>query len=422
MTRLEIKPGVYFTAIEGGYKKSRLSVALISPLRRQTVTETAVLPYMLERGTRGCPDMTALKRRLCALYGTAMTTSYSTFGFSRVIECVMSGADGSLLPDGEVISGERAQLLLDVLLDPHFEDGAFVKSWLDVEREKQREAINALVNDKMGYCYKLLNEEFFKADERALPTDGYAQDLDAITPQRLAEVYREITAQSRVEILYVGPDAAGHERIAREAAGRFSLAPAPIRPLEPVPGREKPADLVIPMEIEQDKLALAYTTGALLDQREQAVLKVACALFGGTATSRLFKNVREKQSLCYAISASQEYESGGGMTVGCGVQHADAARARAAIERELEEFVCKGPTEEEMTQVKLLYRSLLGGLYDNSNSIAKYQFNSILRNGGPVDPAQELSLIESVTAQEAAQMLGRMKLNCSCLLCKKEGA
>ncbi len=421
MTRVELKPGIFFTAIEGGYKKSRLSVALITPLRRETVTDTAVLPYMLERGTRSCPDMTALKRRLCALYGTAMTTSYATFGFSRIVECVMSGADGSLLPDGDKISAERAALLLDVLLDPHFENGLFDKNWLEIEREKQREAINALINDKMGYCYKLLNEEFFKADERALPTDGFAQDLDGITPERLTAVYRELVGHCTVEILYVGPDAAMHMQIAREAAERFSLVPAARRAVTPVLKNDKPVDLVVPLEIEQDKLALAYTTGEVLGRREQTVLKVACALFGGTATSRLFKNVREKQSLCYSISAMQGYESGGGMYVGCGVEHADVQRTREAIGRELENFVQDGPSAEELEQVKLLYRSVLGGLYDNSNSIAKYEFNSILRTGDLTDPAEELALIESVSAQEAAEMLGRMRLNCSCLLCRKEG-
>ncbi len=421
MTRQELKPGVFFTSIEGGYKKSRLSVSLLAPLTRETVTETALLPYMLERGTAGCPDMTALKRRLCGLYGTSLSTSYASFGFSRVVECVMSGADGSLLPDGGEISAARAALLLDILLDPHTENGVFCAEWLDIERKKQRETINAIINDKAAYCHELLNQEFFKGDARALPDDGFAVDLDGITAASLMRVYRDYIAGCAVEILYVGPDVAGHEKIARAAADRFTVSPQPRAALTPVVQNDAPVHLTHVLDIEQDKLSFAYTTGALLDRREQAVLKVACALFGGTATSRLFKNVREKQSLCYSISASPSYESGGGMYVGCGVEHKDAAHTRAAIAQELDELIKNGPTAQELAQVKLLYQSVFGGLYDNSNSIAKYEFTSILRSGDLTDPAAELAMIESVTADEVSAMLGRLRLNCSCHLYNKEG-
>ncbi len=422
MTRQELKPGVFYTSIEGGYKKSRFSVSLLAPLTRETVTDTALLPYMLERGTKNCPDMTALKRRLCALYGTGMLTSYSSYGYSRVIECVMSGADGSLLPDGGEISASRAGLLLDVLLDPHTENGVFCAEWLDIERKKQRETINAIINDKAAYCNELLNQEFFKGDVRALPDDGFAADLDGITEAHLMQVYRDYIAGCTVEILYVGPDVAGHEKIACAAAARFSVSPQPRAALAPVAKNDAPMHLTHVLDIEQDKLCFAYTTGAILNRREQVVLKLACALFGGTATSRLFKNVREKQSLCYSISASPSYESGGGMYVGCGVEHSNAAHTRIAIAQELDALIKNGPTVQEMEQVKLLYRSVFGGLYDNSGSIAKYEFTSILRNGDLTDPADELAMIESVTADEVSAMLGRLQLNCTCQLRNREGA
>ncbi|MEA4912230.1 MAG: insulinase family protein, partial [Oscillospiraceae bacterium] len=80
MTRTEIAKGIFFSEIEGDYKKSRLGIHLAAPLERRTITSTALIPLLLERGTESCPDMTQLKRRLNALYGAYMSASYSCVG------------------------------------------------------------------------------------------------------------------------------------------------------------------------------------------------------------------------------------------------------------------------------------------------------------------------------------------------------
>ncbi|MEG0913727.1 MAG: pitrilysin family protein [Oscillospiraceae bacterium] len=422
MIRNEIKSGVNFTAIEGKYKKSRLSVSLISPISRDIITQTALLPYMLERGTEKCPDMTAIKRKLNALYGTDMSTSYASSGFSRLIECVMSGADGSLLEDGEEISAERARLLLDILLDPHMENNCFCEEWIDIEREKLRETINSIINDKATYCFKLLNEEFFKGDERALPPDGFAEDLDKITASDLTEVYRQFISRSEVEIVYVGPDTERFSDIASAAAPRFVSAAAVRKGIVPVAKNSSEVRVIKELDVEQDKLAFAYTTGKVLNRQEHTILRIATALLGGTPTSRLFQNVREKQSLCYSVSASPSFDSGGGMYVECGVEHRNAEHTREAVAHELASLIKNGPRADELEQVKLLYQNVYHGIYDSTASIAKYEFNSIIRFGELTDPQEEFKAIQSVTSEEIIEMLASLTLNCSCQLCKKEGA
>ena len=54
------------------------------------------------------------------------------------------------------------------------------------------------------------------------------------------------------------------------------------------------------------------------------------ALYGGSVTSRLFLNVRERDHLCYYCSSSFQSFTGS-MAVNSGVEHADAARAEQAI-------------------------------------------------------------------------------------------
>ena len=113
MIRKEIAKGIFLTQAEGSYKKSRLSIYLASPLVRDTLTTTAMLPFVLERGTAKLPDMTLLKRKQNELYGANLSTNYSGYGFARIIEGHINGVDASLLKDGKDIMRDRKSTRLN---------------------------------------------------------------------------------------------------------------------------------------------------------------------------------------------------------------------------------------------------------------------------------------------------------------------
>ncbi|MEG0751678.1 MAG: insulinase family protein [Oscillospiraceae bacterium] len=411
----------HFTAVEGDYKKNRLSVYLSAPLSRESQTATALLPFMLERGTRALPDMTLLQRRLCALYGASMTASYSQFGFARVIDGYISGADGALLPEGQQIERERAMLLGDLLFDPAVSDGAFCDDWLVIEKEKLRETIQSVINDKREYCYKLLIERFYEGDGRSLPVDGFESNLGTISARSLYDAYESFLSRCSVEIIYVGRDAAGRRDIATDIAARVSSTDEPIAPISFVQQRET-VDIVEEMDVEQDKLAFAFTSGYTLKAREMAALRVASALLGGTPTSRLFVNVREKKSLCYSISSTASYESAGGMFIDCGISHDDAVKARSAILHELENLASDGPTDKEMREIALTFKNAYGGVRDSSSAINSYVFNCVQRRGELVEPEMQLEELLSVDKGDVRDALSHLHLNCTCHISKKGGA
>ena len=74
------------------------------------------------------------------------------------------------------------------------------------------------------------------------------------------------------------------------------------------------------------------------------------ALYGGTAFSKLFMNVREKMSLCYY--ADSHFERGSGiLIVDCGIEFENREKAQSEIIRQLE-LVAKGEfTEEEFENI-----------------------------------------------------------------------
>ena len=55
------------------FKTSRLTAVLLLPLRRETASACALVPYLLRRSCAAYPDYTALQRRLNELYGATIS-------------------------------------------------------------------------------------------------------------------------------------------------------------------------------------------------------------------------------------------------------------------------------------------------------------------------------------------------------------
>lgn len=411
ITREKIRDGVYFTSAEYNYKRSRLGVYLSFPASRETQTETALLPYVLERGTSKYPDKILLGRKLLSLYGADLKCNYNQYGSARLVSVVMSGADAGLLPDGEQVASQRAQLLCDLLCDPVVQNSGFTETWVNVEREKLRETIRSLINDKREYCLRNLTDCLYANDARSLAPDGYEEDLDGITGKTLYSVYESMLSRCNVEIIYAGGDVASARSSAVEIANRI-----PNVGVELIhPGAVKKQKTVViekALDVEQDKLALGFTTGETLTHEQLCALRVGSMLLGGTATSRLFTNVREKQSLCYYVSSSASYESGGGAVIECGVAHENLERAQDAILAELSNLAEHGPTPKEMDETRLTIKNAFDSVRDSSSAISSFLHTTVVREGELVTPEMLRDELLSVTGEQAQCALQKLSLSC----------
>lgn len=412
MERDEIQQKVSITSFESRYKRTRLSIHLKVPLTRETLTETALLPYLLERGCKAYPDMTVLKRRLNVLYGANITVKTTMVDYARVISFIIEGVDKRYLKD-ETIDIARADLLLGILFDPCITDEAFDDSWVDIEREKLRQQILSEINDKRIYCLNKASELFFGEDVRGLPQFGYIEDLDAIDGKRLYTVYKEILQTASVEIISIGYDSDVKERI-RTAFSLVDRNPLELQPKKAVDySEEKKSELLF--DVEQDKYAMILTAGRLLTDYEQSVFRLANAIFGASPTSRLFMNVREKKSLCYYCASRPGFITGA-LTIDSGVEYEDVTALREAVLNELEDMANGNISDEEQQTAKLMLTNVLTSLHDTIEGIAGWYLNSIYRLGRTVTPDEEIETIYNISKDDISSLMKLFKVSVSVLL------
>lgn len=415
MKRENLAPGVFLNTLDAQkFNRCRITIRFQYPACRETATASAVLPLVLERCCADYPDMTLLSRRLAKLYGADLSVDNSTNGANRVLTVSVTGIKDEFALEGEDLTAEYADLVFGVAFRPYLVNGRFDEEALAIERGKLRQQLQAEVNDKRLYCVRQARRRFFGDSLAGVERDGYLEEVDGVTPQLLTQVYEEMLRRASIEVTAIGAK--------DETVRRLLLAALEGRKRDwqaPLPGlfmpRRQPDHQVETMDMVQAKLCLLFTAGRCTGAQEIAASRLAMALYGGSVTSRLFLNVREKQSLCYYCSSSYTSVTGC-MMVDSGVEPANARKAEAAILKELAQL-CDGPiTDEEMEDCRRGLLSSLESVEDSLSGLEGWYFAEIAR-GGPVStPAQARAALEQVTKEQVRQVLRQFTLSVSYLL------
>lgn len=417
MQRKELRGGAALTVLPADqFKTSRITINFILPSDRQSATAFALLPSLLERCYAGCPDMTLLSRKLAALYGANLSADTSVQGENRVISISICGIKEQYALHGERLTAAYADILFGTAFDPCISQGSFDEAAVAIERQKLRELLEGEINNKRGYCVQQGRRLFFGDAPAGVERNGYLEDLDDVDGRALADAYDRMIRTARMEVLVLGADEEEVENRLLDCLDRIERMPEKIRPAIAMPARE-PVFRTEAVDAVQGKLCLFFTAGRTLSGEEMDQMRLAGAILGSLPSSRLFRNVREKQSLCYycACSFSQLTSA---LCIDSGIEPENADRARTAILHELDALVHGPIGEQEVQEARISYLGALRAVRDSLASIEAWAFREILR-GSFKTPQEVADAIAQVGEKEIRQVLSLFSLSASYLLTRK---
>ena len=414
-----LAPGVHLNCIPADkFNRCRISLHFRFPASREKATDQALLPLVMDRGYAACPDMTQLSRKLARLYGAALSVETSMQGASRVLSVSITGIKDQFALNGEALTAEYAAIAFGVAFEPYFENGLFSREAVEIEKTTLTRQLESEINDKRLYCVRQARRKFFGDSPAGIERDGYLADLPAVTCESLTAAYHEMLRTAQLDVICLGADEAVVRRMTLEKLANIQREPAQLEnylymPAQPTEHFREEMDLV------QAKLCMMFTWNQCAKPEQLNAFRLAMSVFGGSATSRLFLNVREKQSLCY-YCASRFASPTAFMMVDSGVEPANAEKAEQAILKELENLVNGPITEEELENSR---RGLLSGLTSVGDSLAgleNWYYNEILRGGAINTPEQAADQLKQVTAEDVRSILAGFRYSVGYLVTKKE--
>lgn len=423
MERTLIAPGVHLLADPAEkFNRCRVSLHFAFPVKRETATAHALLPLVLERGYADCPDMTELTKKLARLYGADLTVDGRAQGANRSLCVSVTGIKDRFALAGEALTREYAKLALGVAFHPYLPGGQFDPEAVAIEKKMLQKALEDEINEKRIYCMRQAHRLFYGDSPAGIRQEGYLAEVPGLTAAQLTAVWREMLRTARIELVVLG---CGEETEQVKNALLAELAavdrvPAPLAEKSFVPAGA-PLHRTETFDMVQAKLCMVFTQGRPTDLAEMAASRLAMALYGGSVTSRLFLNVREKMNICYYCSSSFQSFTGS-MTVNSGVEPANAQKAEAAILQELD-GLCSGPiTEEELEDCRRGLLAGIDGVEDTLGGIETWYYLEVLRGEPLYTPAQACALLQKVTEQDVRRVLRRFTLSVSYLLAPEKEA
>lgn len=161
------------------------------------------------------------------------------------------------------------------------------------------------------------------------------------------------------------------------------------------------------LDVTQGKLTIGFRTGGVdVWSDKYPALLLANAIYGGTTTSKLFLNVRERLSLCYYASAQLE-KLKGVMLVSSGVEFDKVEEAKGEIFAQLE--ACKAGKFEswELEGARRSVVSALRSGLDSQGRMEDYWLGQAV--AGLTEDAETLiARVEAVTREQVVAAAQRV--------------
>jgi len=398
---IELSPGVTLRCCAATrFKQSSLSFALVRPMAREEAALNALIPAVLLRGTEKYPDLRAITLHLDDLYGAAVGTQVR-----RVGDYQTTGLHCAFLEDRFALNGDKVMepmidFLRQLLLEPVTENGGFSASFVESEKKNLIATIESELNDKRAYAMNRMLQSMCRADAYGIPRLGDAEDVAAIDPVTAYKHYRKALRESRIDIFYVGSaeaeTVAGLMMQLLDGIGRNYVNLPDQTGFQDAGG----SDFSECMDVAQGKLCIGYTTPITNRSDEFVAMQLANTIFGAGMTSKLFVNVREKLSLCYAIGSSF-YGAKGILTVSAGIDFDKEQLTRDQIQAQLEAIQNGDITDEELTAAKEAILSSLRGTYDSPGAIESYYATTALSGMG-MTVEEYMEVLPAVTKDQVA--------------------
>jgi predicted Zn-dependent peptidase len=202
-------------------------------------------------------------------------------------------------------------LLSDIVMNPNF-----AEEDLDKEKKVILEEIKMVEDTPDDLVHELFTQHFWEGHALGRPILGSKETVESFTSGILRDYFRGS---------YVAPNlivsAAGnveHAMVRDLIARAFDKVPSARAPFQDETPRVMPQVIVRSKELEQSHVCLG-TNSYPQNHPDRYVSYIMNTVLGGSMSSRLFQNVREKRGLAYAVfSGLSAYRDAGNITIYAG--------------------------------------------------------------------------------------------------------
>lgn len=381
------------------FKTFAISLYIGVPLQEATVTPVALTPFVLRRGTASYPETIQFREHLDDLYGAGFGFDVFKRGDYQIVQFKMDVINDTFVSANESLLAQSFGFLGEVLTKPAIHQAAYRDKYVEAEKETLRKRLESIVNDKIRYAAERCIEEMCKNEPYRFHPLGERAAIDGITPEALVQQYDGWLQQANMDLYVVGDTTLDEVQQLVERAFQLQRTNEATYQMKPAVRVKRDVQTVIEkLDVNQGKLNMGLRTSITYGDDQYAAALMYNGILGGYPHSKLFVNVREKESLAYYASSRFDGHKGI-LTIQSGIELDNYEKAVNIIKQQLDSMRSGAISELELNQTKAMIANHVRELGDSAFEMIGYDFNRQL-SGKQRSAEDLLSQVENMTIEQ----------------------
>lgn len=394
------------------FKSIYFSVNFTMPVNKRQISENALLSAVLGKSNKKFKTQKEIQMYLYSLYGSNFDIGIERFGDLYNIEFRCECINKKYLPNNTDVVNEVLEFLYDAIYNPNVLNGVFDEEVVEREKDFILNKIREVKDDKLRYGIRKMEELMCKDEPFSTYVYGDEEDIYKITSSDLYKRYNEVISNSCITFIISG-NLLGYEDIEEKVNNIFN---------NKLVSKLNYKDLIYNQKLNHNQEVVEesqQTTQSVLsyglrinntNSDDFYKLSVYNALLGGTPSSKLFQNFREKESLAYTVR-SRYYRFKDIIIIYAGIQKENYEKAKLVLENEINKIKDGEISDEEFEASKKSIISDLKEWNDSKIALSKMFISNLfsLKNDS-LTLEQMVDKLEKVTKQDIIDIASKITI------------
>ncbi len=347
------------------------------------------------------------------LYGLMLRSSATISGNYSVMSFESSFLNEEYTNDTQI--EKSLDFILGFIFNPDIENNRFNEKNFNLCKESLKTEIECLKENTGRYgMYKML-KAMDQNEPYAISADGNIEELGKITTENLYEYYKQIIKSDLIDIFVIGD--INETKIKNIINKKFKIntlkRPSASHYITHKKIRLKPIIKTEQMSIEQSKLYIGCKLDKLTPFEQKYVMNIYSFILGGSPNSRLFMNLREKNSLCYSVNSTYQPVFNL-LIIRAGIDAYNFKKSITLIKQELKNISQGKFDEKEIEAGIITYKNTFKEVEDSSFSILNAYTSCEYLNYDPIE--KRIKEIEKVTKADIIKVSKKIHIDTIFLL------
>ncbi|MGO0154684.1 EF-P 5-aminopentanol modification-associated protein YfmF [Leuconostoc mesenteroides] len=392
------------------FKTLHIAVDFSTSVDPKRISARALVSYLTGVSSARYKTQQQVAQKTIDLYGAHYQTDVFRIGQTHHVRFTLQIPAPTYIMGGKQLLTESFDFLSEMIFNPLVDDHAFNEQVFANEQQSLMNELASVKDDKSRYAVAKLREITYDKPGMCVSASGNEETVANLNPSDVYQTYQNMINEDTMNIVVLGDI---NQQQIISLLQKWPIEPHQVKEdKEPfyrqVPRVQLREVVEHKTAINQAMLTMAYQINVQPFDDQRFAVMVMNALLGGTPLSKLFMNVREKESLAYSIYSRWQHDTGF-LTISAGLDATKVRQTDMMIQEQIKAIQEGDFDNQTVDAIKMSLISDYLSQRDSPSSQMEVAFSRLLTRR-ETSEQEWIDRVRSVTADDIQTAAQKMSL------------